>query len=103
MSEAAIATSPARGQSRKEVLNQALITRYAKLNALKRLIEDWLESKRDAIRDALIGGEDCPARGPYLLYLCQAESRIDWKAEFAARLREMEWPQEQIDALFKSI
>jgi hypothetical protein len=47
-------------------LTQALVTRYAKLSALKNLIDKWLEDKKALILLALDVGP-CPDKGPYLL------------------------------------
>jgi hypothetical protein len=67
-------------------LDQRLVTKYAKLNALKNLIERWLESKKAEIKEALKSGAKCPARGPYVLELQPCVERVDWRGRFKAHL-----------------
>ena len=67
-------------------LTQRLVTRYAKFNALKNLLEKWLKAKRKEIVEALNAGEKCPDRGPYLLKVVPAEERLNWREEFKKHL-----------------
>ncbi len=57
----ATATAP-----KRITLTQALVTRYAKLSALKNLIDKWLDDHKQSILQAL-DGQSCPDKGPYLL------------------------------------
>jgi hypothetical protein len=65
---------------------QTLVTRYAKLSALKNLLDKWLEQKREEIRLLFEKGYTCPDRGPFLLELGDAKDRPDWKEEFSRHL-----------------
>jgi len=67
-------------------LSQKLVTKYAKLNALKNLIERWLEKKKAEIKEALKAGAKCPARGPFVLELQPCVGRVDWRGEFKKHL-----------------
>src|ERR1700675_4176175 len=69
-------------------LTQRLVTQYAKLQALKSMIEKWIELKRVEIIDALKSGESCPSQGPFLLVLGDAARSPKWKEEFQAYLTE---------------
>lgn len=67
-------------------LTQALVTRYAKLSALKNLIDTWLESKRSLILEAL-GGQSCPNKGPYLLLSKEVKCGPNYKELFILYLQ----------------
>jgi hypothetical protein len=67
-------------------LTQALVTRYAKLSALKNLIDKWLEDKKPLILEAL-ESEACPDKGPYLLERKQVAQGPNYKELLYARLR----------------
>ncbi|HEY6339321.1 MAG TPA: hypothetical protein VIW68_12580 [Candidatus Sulfotelmatobacter sp.] len=84
-------------------LEQALVTRYAKLNALKNAIGKWLEEKRSIILEALQGGAKCPVRGPYLIELNEAKAPIAWKEEFRGYLMDNGKTDVQAEAILKEI
>src|SRR2546430_1589897 len=79
------------------MLDQKLVTRYAKYHALKNLLDKWLGIKRKEILLA-IGAhldpetkrwtaiEAAPGKGPYLLELGDAQARPNWKDEFRKHL-----------------
>ena len=69
-------------------LTQRLVTQYAKLQALKNMIEKWVDLKRAEIIAALKSGEACPSKGPFLLELGEAARSPKWKDEFASYLAE---------------
>jgi hypothetical protein len=63
-------------------LKQALVTRYAKYQALKNLLDKWLEEKRAEIVALMKRGARCPELGPFLLELGSAKDPPAWKDEF---------------------
>ncbi|HEV1992491.1 MAG TPA: hypothetical protein VGR34_06470 [Candidatus Dormibacteraeota bacterium] len=65
-----------------KLLDQLLVTRYAKYRALKNLLDKWLDEKYLEILAAMRAGARCPELGPYLLELGKAEDRPNWKEEF---------------------
>lgn len=69
-----------------KLLDQLLVTRYAKYHALKNLLDKWLEEKRAEILAAFKGGARCPDKGPFLLELGDAKGKPNWKEEFRAHL-----------------
>jgi len=78
-------------------LTQALVTRYAKLSALKNLIDKWLEDKKPQILEALCH-EECPDKGPYLLESKEVKNGPNWKAALVNYMRTHGRTQEEIDA-----
>jgi hypothetical protein len=83
-------------------LTQALVTRYAKLSALKNLIDRWLDDKKPLILEAL-ESEPCPDKGPYLLERKEVAQGPNWKEEFAIYLSEHGLSEIQIIAQFNGI
>jgi len=83
-------------------LTQALVTRYAKLSALKNLVDRWLEDKKPLILEAL-RNQACPDKGPYLLQRTEFEPGPNWKQEFALYLNRHGKTSQEIESLFKSI
>jgi hypothetical protein len=69
-----------------KLLEQFLVTRYAKYHALKNLLDKWLEEKRAEILELFDAGARCPEKGPFLLELGDAKGRPNWKEEFRAYL-----------------
>jgi hypothetical protein len=67
-------------------LTQALVTRYAKYQALKNLLDDWLEEQKKLIKAALKRAK-CPDLGPFLIELGEAQNGPNWKNEFTLYLR----------------
>jgi hypothetical protein len=86
-----------------EKLTQTLVTRYAKYRALKNLLDDWLEKKRELVMGWLSAGHPCPDRGPYLLYLDQVGDRVNWKEAFAEYLEDQGLSAEEVRAVFTEI
>ena len=84
-------------------LTQRFITRYAKYNALKNALDKWLEAKKGALRDALLSGQRCPDRGPYLIETSERAGRVDWKNEWRLQLKANGYLDHWIDELFASI
>jgi hypothetical protein len=80
-----------------QILTQSLLTRYAKYNALKNLLDKWLDAQRKKILE-MIGAHQnpdtksweatnaAPDKGPYLLELGEAKARPNWKDEFRKHL-----------------
>lgn len=75
------------------MLKQNLLTRYAKLHALKNVLDKWLDEKRKEILAAIGAHQNpetksweatsaVPDKGPYLLELGEAKARPNWKDEF---------------------
>jgi hypothetical protein len=87
----------------RATLKQRLVTRYAKYNALKNLIEKWLKDARSGIVEALQKGAKCPTKGPYLLELGEAKSPVSWKEEFRKHLIACGRSDEQADTFLESI
>lgn len=83
-------------------LTQSLVTRYAKLSALKNLIDRWLEDKKPVIVEAL-AKEPCPDKGPYILVRAEVAQGPNWKGEFAFYLSECGLSEKDITAKFQSI
>ncbi len=83
-------------------LTQSLVTRYAKLSALKNLIDKWLEGKRAAILEAL-EKQACPDKGPYVLERKEVMPGPNWKQVFALYLRAGGKSPEEIECLFRAI
>jgi hypothetical protein len=83
-------------------LTQSLVTRYAKLSALKNLIDTWLTDKKPLILEAL-QKQECPDKGPYLLERKEVAQGPNWKQEFAAYLSQQGCTEFQINATFKAI
>ena len=71
-----------------KLLQQTLVTRYAKYRALKNLLDKWLEEKQAEILADMRHGARCPELGPYLLELGKAEDRVNWGREFFKYLRQ---------------
>ncbi len=93
----ATATAPAK----KFTLTQALVTRYAKLSALKNLIDKWLDEKRALFQEALLG-QSCPDKGPYLLERNEVALGPNYKAILVERLESDGMKQEDIAAYIKA-
>jgi hypothetical protein len=75
------------------MLKQNFLTRYAKLHALKNVLDKWLDEKRKEILAAIGAHQNpdtksweatsaAPDKGPYLLELGEAKARPNWKDEF---------------------
>lgn len=84
-------------------LTQRFITRYAKFNALKNALERWLEAHKSELREALLAGQKCPDRGPYLIEVSERGGRVNWKEEFSAHLKAKGYVDHWIDELFAKI
>jgi hypothetical protein len=87
-------------QKRKmnKTLNQRVVTKYAKFNALKNHLEKWLKPRREEIVQDLKAGAKCPDAGPYLLELSPAVDRINWREKLKAHVmaqfrRSEEWAE----------
>ena len=86
-----------------KLLDQALVTRYAKYRALKNLLDKWLEDKRGALLHALARGARCPDRGPFLIELTKVEDRANWKEEFRIYLIANGQSEEEATKLLEAI
>jgi hypothetical protein len=84
-------------------LSQALVTRYGKYQALKNLLDAWLETQREKILPALLGGAGCPGAGPFLLELAKILDRVNWKEEFSRHLRRQGFKKTAVAKLFATI
>jgi len=84
-------------------LTQRFVTRYAKYNALKNALEKWLKAKKDDLRDALLAGQKCPDRGPYVIEVSKRDSPVDWKQEWRLQLKANGYLDHWIDELFAKI
>ena len=80
-------------------LDQLLVTRYAKYQALKNLLDKWLEIKKAEILAAMRAGARCPELGPFLLELGAAEDRPNWKDEFFRYLTGVIGKKKALDAI----
>jgi hypothetical protein len=67
-------------------LDQRLVTRYAKLKALERLLEKWLATARNKLLAGFESGARCPTRGPFLLSVGPAKVQPSWQKEFEGYL-----------------
>lgn len=83
-------------------ITQALVTRYAKLCALKNLIDKWLEDKKPLILEALVH-HACPDKGPYILERKEVAAGPNWKQEFAVYLHEHGLSEKDIAMKFDEI
>ncbi|HEY0701254.1 MAG TPA: hypothetical protein VGD60_00660, partial [Candidatus Acidoferrales bacterium] len=72
----------------RKLLDQQLVTEYAKYRALKSKIEKWLKAVREELLAEFKSGSACPADGPYLLVVEPgSRSNVDWKQELFDRLK----------------
>lgn len=78
-------TATATAPVKKLTLTQTLVTRYAKLSALKNLIDKWLEDKKAAILEAL-AIQACPDKGPYLLEAKEVKRGPNYKDLYLSHL-----------------
>lgn len=96
------------------MLSQNLVTRYAKYNALKNLLEKWLKEQREKIFEALGVAQDpetrawsassaAPDKGPYLIEIGDAEEKPAWKQEFRSYLVEQGMSEPDADAKLQEI
>src|SRR5256885_10234528 len=96
------------------MLDQKLVTRYAKYHALKNLLDEWLDKKRNEILVAIgahvdpetkrwVAEGEAPGKGPYLLELGDAKARPNWKDEFRKHLVRSGYTESGADAELQKI
>jgi hypothetical protein len=67
-------------------LNQRLVTQFGKYQALKNLLDKWLDEQRAKLLKQLSNGARCPEAGPFLLELGFASEHVKWREEFEEHL-----------------
>ena len=91
------------------MLKQNFLTRYAKLHALKNVLDKWLDEKRKEILAAIGAHQNpetkswqatsaAPDKGPYLLELGEAKASPKWKDEFRKHLIRSGYTESGADA-----
>lgn len=96
------------------MLSQSFVTRYAKYNRLKSLLEEWLKEQREEIFKAMGVAQNpktkawsakraAPDKGPYLIEIGDAEEKPKWKEEFFKYLVSKGLTKEKAEAKLQKI